>query len=195
MKLKNQKTGLFFGSFNPVHNGHMMLANYIVEYTDLRSIWFIISPQNPFKKKNTLLEDHHRYRLVQEAIGDDPRFFASGVEFDMPRPSYTIDTLTYLSERYPDKEFVLIGGQDMLPTFHKWKNYEKILENYRLMVYNRPGSYENPYQGHPAITFIKAPQFEVASSFIRDAIHKGKDVRYFLPESVHRYMREMHFYE
>lgn len=195
MKLKNQKTGLFFGSFNPIHNGHMMLANYIVEYTGLRSVWFIISPQNPFKKKSTLLDDHHRYQLVQEAIADDPRFFASDVEFSMPKPSYTIDTLTYLSERYPDKEFVLIGGEDMLPTFHKWKNYEQILENYHLMVYNRPGAYENPYRGHPAIELIDAPQFGISSSFIRNAVGQGKDIRHFLPEKVYRYIREMHFYE
>ncbi len=195
MQLKNQKTGLFFGSFNPVHHGHMMLANYIVEYTDLRSVWFVISPQNPFKKKLTLLKDHHRYNIVQEAIGDDSRFFASDVEFHMPQPSYTIDTLTHLSERYPEKEFVLIGGEDLLPTFHKWKNYELILKSYRIMIYNRPGHFDNPYKDHPSVESIEAPRFEISSSFIRQAISEGRDVRYFLPERVYKYITEMHLYE
>jgi len=195
MQLKNQKTGLFFGSFNPIHHGHMMLANYIVEYTDLRSIWFVISPHNPFKKKSTLLEDHHRYNLVQESIGDDPRFFASNVEFNMPQPSYTIDTLTHLSERYPEKEFILIGGEDMLPTFHKWKNYELILKNYRLMIYNRPGAYEHPYKEHPSFHFIEAPRFEISSSLIRKALTEGKDMRHFMPRKAYEYIISMHLYQ
>lgn len=195
MKLKNQKTGLFFGSFNPIHQGHMMLANYLAEFTDLRSIWFIISPHNPFKKKDSLLDDHHRHQLVQEAIGDDPRFYASTIEFDMPKPSFTIDTLTHLSERYPDKEFVLLCGADILPTFHKWKNYEQILSEYKMLVYNRPGFIENPYHEHQALEIIEAPQFDISSSFIRKAIATGKDVRYFLPGNVYNYIREMHFYE
>ncbi len=195
MKLKNQKTGLFFGSFNPIHQGHMMLANYLVEFAGLRSVWFVISPHNPFKKKDSLLDDHHRYQLVQEAIGDDPRFFASTIEFDMPKPSYTIDTLTHLSERYPDKEFVLLCGADILPTFHKWKNYGQILDNYKMLVYNRPGGFENPYEEHPAVETIEAPQFDISSSFIRKSISKGKDVRFFLPGNVYNYIREMHFYE
>lgn len=195
MKLKNQKTGLFFGSFNPIHQGHMMLANYLVEFTDLRSVWFVISPHNPFKKKDSLLDDHHRHQLVQEAVGDDPRFYASTIEFDMPKPSYTIDTLTHLSERYPEKEFVLLCGADVLPTFYKWKNYAQILENYKLLVYNRPGGFENPYVGHPAVKMVEAPQFDISSSFIRKSIRQGKDVRYFLPGNVYNYIREMHFYE
>ncbi|HKK09888.1 MAG TPA: nicotinate (nicotinamide) nucleotide adenylyltransferase [Bacteroidales bacterium] len=195
MKLKNQKTGLFFGSFNPIHQGHMMLANYLVEFTDLRSIWFIISPHNPFKKKDSLLDDHHRHQLVQEAIGDDPRFYASTIEFDMPKPSFTIDTLTHLSERYPDKEFVLLCGADILPTFHKWKNYEQILSEYKMLVYNRPGFIENPCREHQAVEITEAPQFDISSSFIRKAIAEGKDVRYFLPGNVYHYIREMHFYE
>lgn len=195
MQLRNQKIGLFFGSFNPVHTGHMMLASYLVQYTDLRAIWFIISPHNPFKQKSTLLEDHHRYQLVQQAIGDYADFYASDIEFNMPQPSYTIDTLTHLAERYPEKEFVLICGSDIMPSFHKWKNYEHILRNHKVMVYNRPGNFENPYQDHPAFTFVKAPQFDISSSFIRKLIREGKSAQYFLPEAVYQYIKEMRFYE
>ncbi|MBE0640861.1 MAG: nicotinate-nucleotide adenylyltransferase [Bacteroidales bacterium] len=191
-----KKTGLFFGSFNPIHTGHMILAHYMVEFTGLEQVWFILSPQSPFKKRQTLLEDHHRLALVKEAIEDDQRFRAMDIEFKLPRPSYTIHTLAYLSEQYPVKEFVLIMGSDILPTFHKWKNYEQILKDYQLYVYPRPGFSENPYQGHPSVHLIEGvPQVQISSSFIRESISNGHDMRYFLPERVNTYIREMHFYE
>lgn len=187
--------GLLFGSFNPVHMGHLMLSQYLVEFAGLDEIWFIISPQNPFKKKNTLLGDHHRQQLVRIAVEDNPRFDYSTIEFNMPQPSYTIDTLTHLSEKYPHHNFRLICGTDILPTFHKWKNYEEILKNYKILVYNRPGDWEHPYTNHPSFQFIEAPMFEISASFIRQALKAGKDIRYFLPKAVYQYIIEMHFYE
>ena len=194
--LASKKTGLFFGSFNPLHSGHMMLAHYMVEFTGLDQVWFIISPQSPFKKRQNLLEDHHRLALVKEAIDDDPRFRAIDIEFKLSRPSYTIHTLTYLKEQYPVKEFALIMGSDILPTFHKWKSYEQILEEYELYVYPRPGFTDNPYKFHSNVKIIEGvPQIQISSSFIRESIGNGHDMRYFLPEKVNRYIREMHFYE
>ena len=136
---KQKKIGLFFGSFNPIHIGHLIIANYFVEYTDLDKVWFVVSPQNPFKEKKSLLEDHHRLALARIAVEDDLRFWVSDMEFHMPKPSYTIDTLTWLGEKYPDKEFVLLAGSDQLPNFHKWKNADVILELHEMYVYARPG--------------------------------------------------------
>lgn len=191
----NKKTGLFFGSFNPIHLGHMIVAAYMREFTDLEQVWFVISPQNPLKDKNSLLADHHRLMLVKTAIEDDPDFRVSDIEFKMPRPSYTIDTMTWLSEKYTDREFVLIAGTDILGSFHKWKNYDVLLEYYRLYIYNRPGFDPGKYRNHPSITLIDAPQIEISSSFIRKAIAAGKNVRYMTPPGVWEYIMEMHFYE
>jgi nicotinate-nucleotide adenylyltransferase len=190
----DKKTGLFFGSFNPIHIGHLVIANYMLEFSDLEEIWFMISPQNPLKEKESLLADHHRFALVQIAIEEYPRFKASNFEFQLPRPSYTIDTLVRLEEKYPGRQFVLIAGTDIFPTFHKWKNWKELLKNYKIYVYNRPDSGLGKYSGHPNISFYKAPLMEISSSFIRDAISKGKDVRFFLPEKVYEYIQEMHFY-
>ncbi len=187
--------GLFFGSFNPIHIGHMVIANWFVEYTDLDRVWFVVSPQNPFKEKKSLLADHHRLALVRQAIEDDPRFWVTDIEFKMPKPSYTIDTLTYLQEKYPDHRFTLLAGSDQLPTFDKWKNPEQILEQYKLYVYARPGYEGGKYDHHPSVRIFDAPQMEISSTFIRKSIKEGKDMRYMLPEKVWRYMREMHFYE
>jgi nicotinate-nucleotide adenylyltransferase len=188
-------TGLFFGSFNPIHIGHLIIANYMLVYGDLAEVWFVISPQNPFKQKESLLADHHRYALVNIAIEDEPRFKASDIEFKMPQPSYTIDTLTYLQEKYPQKQFVLLIGSDQLPSFHRWKNYEQILDVYSLYVYPRPAGDSGEYADHPHVKRIEAPMMEISSSFIREAIKNRKDVRYFLPAQVWDYIREMHFYE
>jgi len=191
---RNKKTGLFFGSFNPVHIGHLAVANYMLEFTDLEEIWFMISPHNPLKEKESLLADHHRYALVNIAIENFPRFKASNFEFSLPQPSYTIDTLVRLEEKYPSRRFVLIAGTDIFPTFHKWKNWQELLKNYPIYVYNRPGSDPGDYKDHPHIHFYRAPLMEISSSFIRDAISKGKDIRFFLPEKVYDYIVEMHFY-
>lgn len=192
--MKN-KTGLFFGSFNPIHNGHLMIASYMAEYTDLKEIWFIVSPHNPLKEKSTLLADHHRLAMANIAVEDDPRFRASNIEFHLPQPSYTIDTLTYLSEKYPEKEFILIAGSDVLPSFHKWKNHEKLLEYYHLYIYPRPIVGSSPFDDHPHIHFTAAPLIGISSSFIRESIRQGKSMRHFLPEKVWKYIEEMHFYE
>jgi len=189
------KTGLFFGSFNPIHQGHLMIANYMVEYTDINQVWFIVSPHNPLKEKSSLLADHHRLAMANIAVEDDPRFRASNIEFHLPQPSYTIDTLTYISEKYPEKEFVLICGSDNLLSFSKWKNYEELLKRYHLYVYPRPETKSSSFDNDPHIHFTQAPLIEIASSFIRQGIKEGKNLRQFLPEKVWRYLSEMHFYE
>ncbi len=189
------KIGLFFGSFNPIHIGHMVIANWFVEYTDLNKIWFVVSPQNPFKEKKSLLADNHRLALVRIAIEDDPRFWVTDIEFKMPQPSYTIDTLTYLDEKYPDKKFVILAGSDQLPTFDKWKNPDRILELYQLYVYARPGYEGSKYDDNESVKIFNTPQMEISSTFIRKSIKEGKDMRYMLPVKVWEYMKEMHFYE
>lgn len=190
-----KKTGLFFGSFNPVHLGHLMIANYMYEYTDIEELWFVVSPHNPLKERTTLLPDHHRLEMVNLAIGDDVRFRSSDIEFRLAKPSYTIDTLTYLQERFPVREFILISGTDIFPTFHKWKNWETLLEFYKLYVYPRPGSQDHELTRHPSIRMFNAPQVEISSSFIRQAISEGRNVSHFVPEKVWKYIKEMHFYE
>ena len=188
------KIGLYFGTFNPVHIGHLAIANYMVEFTEIQQLWFIISPQNPFKEEKHLLKDHHRLQLVRRVIEDDPRFRVSGVEFKLPRPSYTIDTLTYLQEDYPDHEFYLIMGSDNLKSIHKWKNAEMILQNYGILVYPRPGFELKRLEQHPHIQLVNAPLMEISASFIRQAIAEGKDIRYFLPSKAYQYLDEMNFY-
>jgi nicotinate-nucleotide adenylyltransferase len=188
------KTGLFFGSFNPIHVGHLVIANYMVEFTDIDQVWFVVSPQNPFKKKATLLADYHRLALVREAIYDDMRFRACDIEMKMPQPSYTIDTLAYLRDQYPDRDFVLIMGADGLPTFNQWKNYEEIIRTTTRYIYPRPGYEFNPAE-HPNCVFVNAPLMDISASFIRQCIKEKKDVRYFLHARVYEYIREMHFYE
>ncbi len=190
-----KKTGLFFGSFNPIHVGHTIVAGYMREFTDLDQVWFVVSPQNPLKDKDSLLADHHRLMLVKTAIEDDSGFGVTDIEFKMPRPSYTIDTLTWLSEKYPDREFVLVAGSDILDSFHRWKNYEVLLEFYSVYIYQRPGYNSAVFKDHPSIRFFDAPLMDISSSFIRMAIAAGKDVRYMLPHRVWDYINEMHFYE
>jgi len=189
------KIGLFFGSFNPIHNGHLMLANYLAEYGGLDEIWFVVSPQNPFKDKKSLLADRHRLYMVEMAIKGDERFQVCDIEFYMPQPSYTIDTLTRLQERHPNTDFYLICGMDNIESFKKWKNYEMILQYHHLMVYPRKGYSSNELVEHPSVTVVEAPEIEVSSTFIRNAIGEGKDVRYFVPKEVYKYIVDMHFYE
>jgi len=190
----NKKIGLFFGSFNPIHIGHLAIANYIVEFTDINQIWFIISPHNPLKKKATLLNDNQRFYMTNLAVEDDPRFKASNIEFNLPQPSYTINTLTYLKEKYPKNKFALIMGGDNLKYLHKWKNYLEILKNYQIVVYPRPGI-KTTIPENSKINIIDAPLMEISASFIRNAIKTGKDIRYFLPEKVYQYIDEMNLYK
>jgi len=193
--MKIKKTGLFFGSFNPIHIGHLILANYMAEFTDLDEVWFVVSPQNPLKDKNTLLAEHHRLALVRIAVEDQQKLGVTDIEFRMPRPSYTIDTLTWLGEKYPNREFVLISGTDIFSSFHKWKNYESILEFYSVYVYPRPGSSLGDFADNPKVKLYPAPMMEISSSFIRKGIKAKKNMRYWMPDKVYEYMQEMHFYE
>lgn len=189
------KIGLFFGSFNPVHNGHLVIASYMAEFTDLDQVWLVVTPHNPFKEKETLLADHHRLQLVKIAIGDFRKLKVSDIEFNLPKPSYTIHTVSYLYDKYPEHQFVLIMGADNLDSFHKWKNWEQLLEQVELYVYPRKESSGGELLHHPKVQVIPAPMMELSATFIRNAIKSGKDVRYMVPEAVWQYMREMHFYE
>jgi len=190
-----KKVGLYFGSFNPVHIGHMAVANYMFEYSDMDELWFVISPQNPFKEQKSLLADHHRYALVYQAIEDFPKFRACNVEFSMPKPSYTVDTIARLKEQHPNYSFGLIMGSDNIINFHKWKNYEQILDDCQLYVYPRSGYEGGEMLKHPKVSVVEAPVMEISSSFIRKAVSEGKNVRAFLPNGVWNYIEEMHFYE
>lgn len=192
---KKKKIGLYFGSFNPIHVGHMIIANYMYQFTDLEEIWFVVSPQSPFKVKKNLLDQNHRLEIVRVGIENYPQFRACDIEFKLPKPSYTIDTLTHLNEKYPSKDFALICGGDNLETFHKWKNYEQILKYHQLYVYQRPGAEHNVLQDHPSVHLFTAPQMEISASFIRQSLAEGKDMSFFLTEAVHQYIQEMHFYK
>jgi nicotinate-nucleotide adenylyltransferase len=189
--------GLFFGTFNPIHIGHLALANYMLEYTEMQEIWFVVSPQNPLKNRSTLLSDYQRLEMVHLAIGDFVKFKVSDVEFSLSKPSFTTHTLAYLKEKYPNKEFSLIMGQDNIETIHKWKNYEYLLDNYKIFVYPRViEELENIQETkHENIVFTKAPVLQISSSFIRKAIKEGKDVRFFLPSKVFEYIDQMNFYK
>ncbi len=188
-------TGLYFGSFNPIHIGHLAIANFMVEFSELEQLWFVVSPQNPLKEKTSLLQDYHRLEMVHLAVEDDDRFRASDIEFKLPTPSYTIDTLTYLEELNPEREFQLVMGGDGLRTFHKWKHAKLIVEKYHRLIYPRPGTDIESASRLPNATLVNAPMMEISSSFIRQAIKEGKDVRHLVPARAYTYMREMHFYE
>lgn len=189
------KIGLYFGSFNPIHIGHLAIANYMVEYSDLDELWLVISPQNPLKKKSSLLNEYDRLKMVELALKDTLKIKPCDIEFRLPKPSYTIDTLTYLKEKNPQKDFVLIAGTDNFKSFHKWKNYEEILKHYQMYIYPRPGSDLGKYKDHKNIELIDAPLMEISSSFIRKAIMDKKDIRYFLPDEVYHYMIKMNLYQ
>ncbi|NNE02315.1 MAG: nicotinate-nucleotide adenylyltransferase [Eudoraea sp.] len=189
--------GLFFGTFNPIHIGHLVIANHLVEFSDLDEVWFVITPQSPFKIKNTLLDNNHRYQMVYEATKEYPKLKASTIEFDLPQPNYTIHTLVHLEEKYGSTyTFSLIMGEDNLKGFHKWKNYKEILENHALYVYPRVsgGSASEQFKDHAKIHFIDAPIMEVSSTFIRKNHKAGKNIKPMLPEAVWKYMDEMNFY-
>jgi nicotinate-nucleotide adenylyltransferase len=182
------KVGLFFGSFNPVHTGHMIIANYMATQTDLDQVWMVVSPHNPLKPKSTLANDYDRLHLVQLAIGDNPRLRASNVEFSLPKPSYTIDTLAYLKEKHPDKTFVLIMGGDNLATLHKWKNYELLLRDYEIYLYKRPGIELGEFANHPHVRHFDVPLLELSATYIRDLLKAGKSVQYMVPDAVFEYL-------
>lgn len=196
-----EKIGLYFGSFNPLHIGHIAIAGYITEFSDLKQIWFVVSPHNPLKKKKTLLPDYQRLHMTHIGLGDSEKLKASDIEFRLPIPSYTIDTLAYMKEKYPSKEFCLVMGQDNLYTLHKWKNIHELISKYSIYVYPRP------FEKKPAsklldeileaadIHEMDAPLMEISSTFIRAGIKAGKDMSYYVPPATWKYIKEMHFYE
>jgi nicotinate-nucleotide adenylyltransferase len=187
--------GLFFGSFNPVHVGHMVLANYMLYETDLDQVWFVVSPQNPLKTGTQLLDQVHRLMLVDTAIGDHQALRSSNIEFSLPKPSYTVHTLAHLVEKYPMHQFSLIMGSDNLQSFSRWKNHEAILSKHKIFVYPRPGYDGGEFKKHSAVQMTEAPLMEISSTFIRKAIKEKKDVRFFLPLPVWEEIMTMHFYE
>lgn len=176
--------------------GHMILANYMVSHTDISEIWFVVSPQNPLKKKGTLLDEIHRYAIVERAIEEDERFKVSNIEFSMPKPSYTIDTVVRLEEKHPDNEFVLIVGEDNLSSFSKWKNADELLNRCELYVYPRNNEQRSSaYRDHPKVKLVPAPQIELSATFIRKSIQEGKDIHWLLPAKAWTYIDEMNFYK
>mgnify|MGYP000873501809 FL=1 len=191
------KVGLFFGSFNPIHIGHLVIANHMVEYSDLDQVWFVVTPHNPFKNKNTLLDNYQRLEMVYRATKDYTKLKPSDIEFNLPQPNYTINTLVHLQEKYLKNEFALIMGEDNLKSFHKWKNYELILENHHIYVYPRVSeqTVSTQFDGHKKIHVINAPLMELSSTFIRKSIKEGKNVQPMLPQHVWEYLDEMNFYK
>ena len=188
------KIGLFFGSFNPIHIGHLIIANTVAESTDVNQVWFVVSPHNPFKKSSSLLHEFDRLDMVRLAIADNANLNVTDIEFNLPRPSYTIDTLTYLQEKYPQHNFRLIIGEDNLPTFGKWKNYKQILEYYGLYVYPRPGTVQSEFIKHPNVKMIEAPMLDISATFIRNAIRSNRSIKYLVPDDVETMIRAKKFY-
>lgn len=201
------KIGLYFGTYNPIHVGHLIIANYMADFTELDQVWLVVTPQNPLKKKNTLLEDYHRLAMVEIAVEDNTKLTASNIEFKLPQPSYTSSTLAYLKEKHPKHEFSLIMGEDNLRTLHKWKNFDEILNNHMIYVYPRAlteqertevieqTETENTLAQHKNVIVCDAPVMKVSASFIRKAIKDKKDVRYLLTEPVFKYVTDMNFYK
>lgn len=188
------KIVLFFGSFNPIHIGHLAIANYICEFTENDALWFVVTPHNPHKEKKSLLNDRTRFHLVQEAIDDYTKMRASDIEFYLDQPNFTIHTLMHLRQKFPQHTFSILMGSDNLSSFHKWKNYEQILEKHDILVYPRPGTDESIYEAFPTVKKVDAPMIEISSTFIRQAISNGKDIRFYLPEKVWKYIQENGLY-
>ncbi|HCM76907.1 MAG TPA: nicotinic acid mononucleotide adenylyltransferase [Cytophagales bacterium] len=193
MKPKN-KIGLFFGSFNPIHIGHLIIANSMLQNGGLDKVWFVVTPQNPLKPSKSLLHEFDRLDLVQAAVADNYQFEVSDVEFHLPKPSYTAYTLIHLSEKNPDKEFILIIGEDNLKNFSRWKNHEQILDNYKLYVYPRPQVTKTDLIRHPHVKMIDAPLLDISATFIRKSIRNNKSIRYLVPEPVEQMIKTKGFY-
>ena len=187
------KIGLYFGSFNPIHTGHLIIASHVLNVTELEKVWMVVSPRNPFKNSNTLLNEYDRLHLVQVAIGEDLRIRASDAEFNLPKPSYTSVTLAHLSEKYPEHEFTIIMGGDSLQNLHKWKNAESIVNNYPIYVYPRPGFEVAPPAG-ARVTIINAPLLELTATGIRELIQQGKSIRYMVPDAVKEEIEKSGYY-
>jgi nicotinate-nucleotide adenylyltransferase len=189
------KIGLFFGSFNPIHTGHLLIADYFIEFEIFDKIWFVVSPQNPFKSNDTLVDQKLRFEMLQLAINDNKKFEACDVEFKLPRPSYTVDTLKYLRGIYPEHVFSPIIGGDNLQSFHLWKNHEEILNNHEIYVYRRAGYYSNPlFANQNKIKVFDVPLLNISSTYIREMLQAGKSVKYLVPETVDDFINEHHLY-
>jgi nicotinate-nucleotide adenylyltransferase len=193
----SKKIGLYFGTFNPVHVGHLAIANHMVEFSDLDQVWMVVTPHNPHKKKSTLLDNNHRKMMVDIALEEYPNIKSSAIEFDLPQPNFTVNTLAVLEEKYPKQKFCLLMGEDNLKSFHKWKNFEVILSRYELFVYPRltPNKATALLENHPNVTRVAAPIMEISSTAIRKAIKSKKNVRPLLPQNVWQYLDEMNFYK
>lgn len=193
---KEKHIGLFFGTFNPIHIGHLIIANHMAEFSELDEVWLVVTPHNPHKKKKTLLDDVHRLTMVRIAVEPYPKLKASNVEFGLPQPNYTVHTLAYLQEQYPRHSFSLIMGEDNLKSLQKWKNHEVILERHSIFVYPRiaGGELAPEFTDHRKIISVKAPVMELSSTFIRQSIKAGKNIRPMVPHEVWKYMDEMYFY-
>ncbi|MFT5601406.1 MAG: nicotinate-nucleotide adenylyltransferase [Flavobacteriales bacterium] len=199
----NKKIGLFFGTFNPMHVGHLIIANYTVATTDLDEVWFVVTPHNPHKKKAGLLDDHHRLAIVKEAVDNHDQLKVSDIEFGLPQPNYTVDTLVHLKEKYPNKQFAILMGEDNLRSLHKWKNYEVIIQDHPILVYPRVTTIQeqvkkitdNELLKNAKITRCNAPMMNISASFIRNCIQQNIDVQFMLTEKVCKYIDEMNFYK
>lgn len=191
------KIGLYFGTFNPIHVGHLIVANHMAEHTDLDQIWMVVTPHNPLKKKSTLLDDYHRLQMVHLATNEYPKIKPSDIEFKLPQPNYTINTLVHLQEKHPDYTFALLMGDDNLKSLHKWKNYEAILAHYSIYVYPRidANPENNSFSKHPKVSLISAPVVEISATFIRNSIAEGKNIRPLLPHAVWEYLDHNNFYK
>ncbi|CAL1521066.1 nicotinate (nicotinamide) nucleotide adenylyltransferase [Chitinophaga sp. MM2321] len=187
------RIGLYFGSFNPIHTGHLIIASYVAYNTDLDKVWLVVSPQNPLKPSSALLNEHDRFHLVELAIKDEPRLRASNIEFSLPRPSYTVDTLAYLGEKFPTQEFAIIMGSDSFQNLPRWKNYEHIIKNYPIYVYRRPG-HEIKETFGAQLEILDAPMLDISATDIRKWIKEGKSVRYMVSDSVINYITENSYY-
>lgn len=187
--------GLYFGSFNPIHTGHLIIANHVLEHSDLDKIWFVVSPHNPLKESHTLLNEYDRLHLAELAIRNNPKFRVSNVEFHLPKPSFTIDTLTYLSEKFPLEKFTVIMGSDSYQNLPRWKNYGKILEYYQVVIFERPGFPVDREALPPMVTAVKAPLLEISSTHIRTQVREHRSIRYLVPDEVMECIAENRYYQ
>jgi nicotinate-nucleotide adenylyltransferase len=192
---QRQKIGLFFGSFNPIHIGHLIIANIMAEHANLKKVWLIVSPQNPLKPSKGLLHEFDRYDMAKAAVADHYKIEVSDVEFHLPKPSYTIHTLAYLTEKHPDKDFKVIIGEDNLESFAKWKNHEQILNQYGLYVYPRPHVTNSDLKRHAHVKMVDAPLLDISATYIRESIKNNKSIRYLVPEAVEAIIRLKDFYK
>lgn len=188
------KIGLFFGSFNPIHTGHLIIANYMANHTDLDQVWLVVSPHNPLKEKGDLIDIYDRLEMSKLAVDDAENIRVSDVELKLPQPSYTVDTLTHLNEKYPEHQFSLIMGSDNIVSIKKWKNYEIILRDYHIHVYPRPGFESEEWYQHPSVTVTKTPLMELSATFIRKSVKQQKNIRYFVADKVLKFIESKNLY-